>query len=354
MVRFASTLAILTLFSTGCDLTKSVDCLDTPEEDVCMESCTNHPDSSFCDLPDDGCPANPNHPNCLAACRDSDGGYSWCGDVSDMGPCNGACAEGECEPSSESCVACLVDGDCEGGVCLVDEADPANNACVGCRDDSECTDPDAARCDAGTCAPCDDSAQCTEAGAGVCSAGSCVECDADDESACGSDVCDVAAQTCTDTPAGTTGLCQPCVSDRQCSPGRVCAPMTFEGTDLGHFCLWRQDATEGPAGSCLNTPPYAQIRADITTMSGDTATICSLGLTTCDALEDFRSVDCTEPGTAVDPDPLDECGVPGLDDGLCRTLDAVTNRCTIPCLSNEDCRTGATCNTGETPSYCNL
>ena len=268
-----------------------------------------------------------------------------------MGPCNGACAEGVCEPSSGSCVACLVDGDCEGGVCLVDGADPANNACVGCRDDSECTDPDAAHCDAGTCAPCDDSAQCTEAGAGVCSAGSCVECDADDESACGSDVCDVAAQTCTDTPAGTTGLCQPCVSDRQCSPGRVCAPMTFEGTDLGHFCLWRQDATEGggPMGSCLSSRPYAEARADVTTVSGDTATICSLALTTCDALEDFRAVDCATP---FDSD--DECGVAGLDDGLCRVVDGVTNRCTVPCLSNEDCRTGANCNTGETPSYCNL
>jgi hypothetical protein len=243
-----------------------------------------------------------------------------------------------CEP--------LTEAECEGDtpICL-------DNTCVGCEGDTDCTEPSNGKCDTdtNTCVPCDDSAQCTEDGAGVCDAGACVECSADDETVCGTNVCDVSAGTCTDTPAGETGLCQECVSDRQCSPGRVCVPMAFDGTDLGNFCLWRLDATEvgGPNGSCTNSPPYRG-STDITTISGESVSICTLRSTTCAALADFDTMDCTTPG-----DSDDECGVAGLDDGLCRMVDAVVNRCTIPCDSDDDCRSGG-CDLGETPPYCSF
>lgn len=74
--------------------------------------------------------------------------------------------------------------------------------------------------------------------------------------------------------------------------------------------------------------------------------VCSPALTTCPALNQFRMLACTTPFVSDA-----ECGVTGLDDGLCRMVDAVTNRCTVPCLSDDDCKFGSTCSVSA-PSYC--
>ena len=306
----------------------------------------------------------------LVACGDDDVGEPFCpagsyfdgdvcvldedaGSTGDMGPC-GDCGDEVCDEVTLSCVACLRDTDCtDGNRCDTDLADPSMNRCVACTSDAHCTDPAAAKCDtaAGTCTACDDSTQCEGTGQNVCSDGTCVQCSEDDESACGENVCDVSAETCTTTPAGMTGLCQPCVSDRQCSPGRVCVPMEFDETPLGSFCLWRQDATEGggPMGDCLNARPYVAPAPETLTVSGESIAVCSLRQTTCDALVDFDALDCT---TAFDSD--ETCGVEALDDGLCRMRSAAVNRCTIPCLSDDDCKPGSSCNLGETPNFCNF
>lgn len=290
------------------------------------------------------CEAMPTDPRCTgpdAGGHDAggdDGGADGAVD-GDAGPCGGACAAPTplCREADGTCVACLTDRDC--------------------------TDLAAARCDtaAGACAPCDDSAQCagrtgTEvcagAGAGA-AAGSCVECTGDDPSACGANVCDSRMSTCTTTPAGTTGLCQPCVSDAQCRPGQLCIPMTF-GTpevEVGLYCLWRQDATESgaPMGDCFAARPYVDAAA-LTSVDGATATVCSLAVSTCEAHNDYRTTACTLPGTPAD----DECGVPGQPDGYCVMAGAATNRCTVPCGGDDDCQTGFTCDTTVTPTVCSL
>ena len=46
------------------------------------------------------------------------------------------------------------------------------------------------------------------------------------------------------------------------------------------------------------------------------------------------------------------CGVMGIHDGVCRNLMATSNRCTVFCLSDDDCRGGVTCDTGASPSVC--
>ncbi len=206
--------------------------------------------------------------------------------------------------------------------------------------------------------PGDESDQCTEDGAGICDmsgeSGLCVECNADDETACGDNVCDVAAMTCTETPAEMTGLCGECVSDRQCSPGRVCVPMTYTDLDtpetsVGNFCLWREDADApvgAPGGSCPSVRPYFPT-VEAVTVSGETVDVCSLAVSTCPALEDFRMTPCTTPGVSDAT-----CGT-GLGDGLCRNVSGDTNRCTVRCDSDDDCRS-TTCNTGESPPYCNF
>jgi hypothetical protein len=89
-----------------------------------------------------------------------------------------------------------------------------------------------------------------------------------------------------------------------------------------------------------------------TSISGVMTSVCTLRSTTCPALNQFDMLDCTDgtaPGTTDD-----ECGHPGVDDGLCRRRSSTTNRCTVPCLSNDDCRTGSTCNIAVTPSHCSF
>lgn len=341
---------------------------------------------SFYGCSDDvNCVEEPDDPDCVASCMD-DPTLPGCGDMGpgdmgmgDAGPC-GMCTGGDvCDEASGSCVACLGDGDCGDDVCLVDAADSANNECVGCVDsedcsgalgtcdeenhecvgclmDSDCDDPEASACNTDTnmCEGCSNDDQCMRLTATpVCDeAGeTCVQCAADDESACGTNVCDVEMGVCTEIGEGTALLCQECVSDRQCADGRVCVEMSFEDTDVGHFCLWRRDADTAvgaPNGMCGNSRPYVSSDS-VTTISGTSTEICTLARTTCEALSQFREESCTTPGTTDD-----ECGVVGLEDGLCRFDMDLGNRCTVPCGSSDDCETGFSCNAGETPRYCNL
>ena len=173
---------------------------------------------------------------------------------------------------------------------------------------------------------------------------------ASDRAACGTNVCNHAARTCTSTMERSANLCEECVADEHCQMDQLCVPMTFLTTDVGSYCLWRQDAPAGPNGSCTTIPPYRGSEEE-TSLDGTTATVCTLRQTTCTALSEFDVRPCTD-GTP--PDASDEeCGISGLDDGLCRMVDAVTNRCTIPCGSDDDCNIGFTCSASP-PKYCEL
>lgn len=285
--------------------------------------------------------------------------------MDDAGPC-GVCAATTpfCDTSmaTPTCVECLSETDC----------DAPNLACVAgsceaCDGNEDCTTPGASSCDttSHTCVSCTVDADCDHLTATtVCDttgvAGVCVECNGDDESACGATVCDVAAMTCTDTPANSAGLCESCISDRQCNAGQVCVAMTWDDpatgaadpVAVGQYCLWRRDATEAgaPMGSCAsNGRPYAATDM-VTTVSGAAETVCTLAVSTCEALSDYRTTNCMTLDGAGDA----RCGVDARADGFCRALDAVTNRCTVQCTSDDDCRPGVTCNTGVSPPVCRL
>ncbi len=149
------------------------------------------------------------------------------------------------------------------------------------------------------------------------------------------------------TPAAMTGLCQECVSDRQCMPGQGCVPMTFDGAMVGNFCLWRRDSMEplGPRGSCFSVSAYVR-EAMTTSLSGVEDFYCHPRRTTCEGLRDFSGQSCTTPGT---DDAT--CGVSGVDDGLCRTQGGLT-ACTYECFDDRDC--AGSCNTSASPRFCNF
>jgi hypothetical protein len=155
----------------------------------------------------------------------------------DAGPCGGECSGDTpvCDESTGTCVQCTTDDTsaCTGETPLCDEE---ANECVACLVDSDCEDAAASECGAdNTCVPCTSSDACAgrDDGLVACAlsgenAGSCVECTGADSSGCGGNVCDVRQQTCTTMPPNDVGLCQECVSDEQCTDGKVCVPMTFD------------------------------------------------------------------------------------------------------------------------------
>ncbi|MBO6940953.1 MAG: hypothetical protein JJ863_38620 [Deltaproteobacteria bacterium] len=332
---------------------------------------------SFYGCSDDvNCVEEPDDPDCVASCMD-DPTLPGCGDMGpgdmgmgDAGPC-GMCTGGDvCDEASGSCVACLGDGDCGDDVCLVDDADSANNECVGCVDsedcsgalgtcdeenhecvgclmDSDCEDPTAPQCNAGTCGDCtshdacmgrSDTPACDEP------SGECVECTVDsEETACPAPdnfACDPTLLTCTGAERGTLGVCQQCVSDSECVENHRCVPTTFTD-DMGmtheaSYCLL-DFATSGEA-ACPTRWPARRLA---TSVGGIEAEYCFVrdSQTTCDAVRAFGDL-C--------PGGDDDCGVPGIGDGVCRE-----GLCTYACLGDRDCANGEMdeC-TGADPTYC--
>jgi hypothetical protein len=215
-----------------------------------------------------------------------------------------------------------------------------------------------ARCEPKTnlCAPCQSEADCGHlAPLSVCAGGECVECTAEGEpAACGANTCDPAARRCTALPERSAGLCQRCVASRQCMEGQRCAAMLFMGEPLpgGELhCLWEEASPLGPMGDCFMVRPYVRAE-ELETAEGDRARLCSLRVTTCEALNDYSMQSCTDGTPPGETD--EECGADGLDDGLCRFSAALGNLCTVPCLSDADCLPGATCDIAATPRYCDL
>lgn len=307
------------------------------------DHCVDQPNLPQCAL---RCADNPTHPTCIGdASVDGDtsvGDGDATPDADAALPCNGECEERLCIDST--CAQCIGGDDCD-GLPRTNECDTDTHTCVECLDDARCADPAASQCSMRACAPCagnDDCAGIVDimgTALSVCDTSSatatCVECTASDDTACGTNVCDLFTNTCTDRAKSSAGLCQPCVNDTECSAGQLCVPTRFMDMDIGHFCLWREDAGGGgPAGACSRVEPYRRSEA-ATSINGVTTNVCNLRVTTCPALTQFDIRDCTDgtpPGTTDD-----ECGHPGVSDGLCRAVDAAANRCTVPCDNFRDC-----------------
>lgn len=251
---------------------------------------------------------------------------------------------------------------CDGATPYCDEE---SRECVACRDNVDCTDASAPRCEAGQCLGCTEAADCAHhADQGVCDpesgscvecmeatdcaqhpdgslcvGGQCVECTVEDESACGDNSCDPATNTCTSTKRSSRGPCQTCVADSECEPDHRCVPMEFQGEvrERG-YCL-----KVGETG-CVR--PFGVPTPERSSLSGAASEkYCGIdeSRTTCEAVRDLiDDKDCTMP---------DDCGVPGLDDARCETVNLTDNKCTYSCNLNSQCP--MTLNCGSSPNdYC--
>ena len=276
----------------------------------------------------------------------------------DAGPCGRLCPTESpvCDAATGACVECTAHTDCA-ALAATPVCDAPNHACVACNADADCAALSAPECDpaAHTCGPCTASTACDgRPGTTVCGGGACVECTGANRNACGANVCDVSAHACSAIPEGATGLCQTCVSDAQCRAGQLCVPMTFDtpARPVGNYCLWRLDSTGAgaPNGACSTVRPYVRALPDATSLEGVTATVCGLRVTTCPAMNDFSATNCMTLDATGDA----RCGAAGFADGVCRVLDAAANRCTVECGSDDDCKTGFTCDTTVVPQVCRL
>lgn len=277
-----------------------------------------------------------------------------------------------CKTDAHACVECNQTTDCDSSeLCKL-----TTNTCVQCLADNDCNSAGAAKCNltTNTCVPCTDNANCAgvmdgATALGVCDSGSCVQCTASDYDQCGSGnlgrprVCNATTKRCggTGQTAGSAGLCQSCVASAQCEDGQSCVEQTFEGETVGSFCFWRISASQGPNGSCLSVPPYARGLANETSAEGTMVNVCGLRNTTCPGLNHFSNpmVQCA-PGGVPNHDlcgfSYEGEGTAGNDrDAYCEQVPNDTAyRCTVPCLSSDDCRPGSSCNTGDTPVTCGL
>jgi hypothetical protein len=273
-------------------------------------------------------------------------------------PCDGACGSSKpfCKESSDTCVECLKDADCDGDKPF---CDTTANECVACLDNEDCDDPTASKCEAGQCVGCGDSAECSHiSGKTACdtSASECVECTGADYSACGESegtplVCNSLTRTCTDKKEHERGLCGACVSDAECKPGQMCVLQKYGEQDVGHFCFWKKgDSVGGAPALCSSARPYVETVDDAVSIDGTLADICGLAVSTCLARNEYRNKDCT---TTALPDDS-KCSFAPPNDSKCMPFDVGVYRCTMRCLSNDDCPDPSTCDTGASPPVCKL
>ena len=277
------------------------------------------------------------------------------------------CVTGFCEVGAGKCVECLSNETCVGpaaarcskGVCTacLDNSQcahiPGKNvcsagACVACAAHSDCTMADKAQCSAqsSSCTACTDDTQCAHIpGKNVCSAGACVQCTGTKAEACGSQdsvplVCDSINKTCSTLRAGKTDVCQPCVSDAQCMPGRLCVQETLNsGQKLGFACFWKEGDPQvgAPANCFIDGRPFSKLLASASSIDGATANICTLSISSCLALQQFKNVICATTATIPTADDS-KCGVvPGVD-ARCAEVQPEAFSCTMTCGSNKDCR----------------
>ncbi len=266
---------------------------------------------------------------CVECILDDDCPDGVCTDQNVCVECIDACDSGHC--FENVCVECYQQNHCGQQRCLVDQ-----NICVDCLVSEDCISPDASVCGpANACEACVDDAGCL----GVdnrCDEGVCVECTiATEATDCGGKSCDPATNECTTTDVGTVGVCEACVADSECGMNARCIKLKFQSmTDLGGYCF--NTFTSGcsrPYASRYNSPSVSGAPAE---------DYCGIDVTrtTCEAIADMISdTSCTSP---------DDCGVMGIEDGLCETVSGLSNRCTYRCVNEAECNQNRICTGG----YC--
>ncbi|MGC4121997.1 MAG: hypothetical protein QM765_46935 [Myxococcales bacterium] len=322
-----------------CDTTNNT-CTDTcvPQcfgkecgDNGCGTPCATCGDGTFCD----------SSFHCKAGCQDNAG-------------CATVTGKPLCDTTTNTCVGCLLDGDCTGDT---KRCDPDAKACVACLATSDCAAGN--YCDARACKPgCNESDDCAGvAGKPVCdtAAHACVACLADGDCGGTTPKCNAAAKVCVE-----------CLAKADCGQGAYC-----DSTD--HRCK------AGCAGDadCANVAgkPLCDTAAGtcVTCLSDANCTgadkkcdpankVCVACLATADCAAGHycdTAVHLCQPGCGESADCAGVSGKPVCDvaahacvaclndtqcTGTAKKCDSATNSC-VGCLATSDCGAGNWCDT---------
>ena len=286
--------------------------------------------------------------------------------------CGGACAGATpvCEPLTETCVACLDDGDCPSTApqcsptlqcvgcldhndCPTGVCEPASGRCVECLTNASCGHLAASRCETTThaCVPCSSDGDCSHIpGRTVCIAGQCGPCRPSEGDHCGDYSCSQVTLQCTDHRRGYTDVYGECEASSECTWG-PCVLQSFVGPDR-FVCT----AEHYPTG-CGNFPVY-QLRPSI---HGDLVDACALreNWLTYEAatlwMHYFRTRPSTPQEAGYQCSVSSDCGF----GTYCREMHFLgqeenTSHCTVTGCTDYECPPGLICRPGPSgaPNYC--
>lgn len=274
-------------------------CVTCVSNTTCEE---NSPDTPLCDTVKDACVACLESPDCV-----------------------GSAGGAVCDVETSQCVECISDADCASDL----RCDTTSQQCVTCLDRMDCDQPDAAICDEGntqTCIACGQDSDCDHLGLNRCVDDVCQTCTPDTEADdCGQFACDPETFTCTQTVRGDLGICEPCKADSECGMNQGCVELTFQGV-TDSYCL-----VDGVANSGCPEPYQVPLNGAMS-RSGTMSNWCGINqqLTSCVAVRE-RKVGAKTCATSAD------CGLPGVDDGLCADQGILGFRCTYQCSSGLQC-----------------
>lgn len=258
----------------------------------------------------------------------SSGGGSSGGSGGQSNACAEACSGDKpiCDTGKKACVECSQATDCPG-----DKPVCAANSCQKCTSNADCGQvPDKGVCDVGS--------------------GACVQClveqgSTENESACGEFSCDPKKKSCTTTKRGELSVCVACVADSECQEHHRCVPMNFKETPReGGYCL---KIGTSPGGCSRPYSPTIDARASLSGVPA--AQYCGVNedLTTCEGVRDLiASLDELKSCSGNDG-----CGVSGLEDAVCASVNTQPNRCSYSCNSNSECPSPLIC-AGPSGKYC--
>lgn len=285
-------------------------------------------DGGLCDMVKGDCTCSPNFHACGGQCVSSNA----------VETCGGRCeACPEVENATPTCVAGECSFACDGGFRPC-EGCAFDRDCIECEQNDECSNYDRSVCgDDGLCEPCERNDDCTHLDRNVCVEGTCVQCTTGERAACGNNSCNPANNTCTTTTVMSRQWCETCLADSECEPGHRCVPMFYGGAMRPRsYCLEEAD------DFCDQLAPIQVQRTSLSGIEGEVYCSIREDLVTCEAVNDY--------GRRCDQNS--DCGLMGLDDALCRSIEGIDS-CTYACTDRIECPGAATC-VGNPPnnSYC--
>ena len=230
-----------------------------------------------------------------------------------------------CDTATHACVACLADGDCPSRHCV-----EQTRRCVECEADADCASSAKAHCGSdNTCGKCTSNTQCqhlAETPACDTASGSCVACV--DDSTCGDNACIRAEHVCSTVERGSVLACGECEADTQCGTDMKCAAVPFgSAASTKRYCLYNRAAVVACALMTTSAVRPFSRTVQETSVDGAAGPYCA-PKATCEAM-----LAATNPVGGLNCGVTDDCGIAGLEDGICNNA----KRCTYTCSADVDC-----------------